>query len=44
MAAWEHGGGFSVKAEVRIAAAERDGLERLLSYCARLSLCTRAAA
>ncbi len=32
---WEHGGGFSVDAEVRIEAHERDGLERLLRYCAR---------
>ena len=35
MAAWEHGGGFSVDAKVRIEAHERDGLERLLRYCAR---------
>ncbi len=35
MAEWEHGGGFSVDAEVRIEAHERDGLERLLRYCAR---------
>ncbi len=35
MAAWEHGGGFSVDAEVRIEAFDRDGLERLLRYCAR---------
>ena len=35
MAAWEHGGGFSVAAAVRIEAHERDGLERLLRYCAR---------
>ena len=35
MAAWEHGGGFSVDAEVRIEAQERDALERLLRYCAR---------
>ena len=34
MAEWEHGGGFSVDAEVRIEAHERDGLERLLRYCA----------
>ena len=27
MAEWEHGGGFSVDAEVRIEAHERDGLE-----------------
>ena len=35
MAAWEHGGGFSVDAKVRIEAHERDGLERLPRYCAR---------
>ena len=35
MAEWEHGGGFSVDAEVRIEAHEREGLERLLRYCAR---------
>jgi hypothetical protein len=35
MAAWDHGGGFSVGAEVRIEAHERDGLERLLRYCPR---------
>jgi hypothetical protein len=35
MAAWEHGGGFSVDAGVRIEAADRAGLERLLRYCAR---------
>jgi len=35
MANWEHGGGFSVDAQVRIEAHERDGLERLLRYCAR---------
>ncbi len=35
MAAWEHDGGFSVDAEVRIEAHGRDGLERLLRYCAR---------
>ena len=35
MAEWEHGGGFSVDAQVRIEAHERDGLERLLRYCAR---------
>ena len=28
---------FSVDAEVRIEAHERDGLERLLHYCARLA-------
>ena len=35
MAEWEHGGGFPVDAKVRIKAHERDGLERLLRYCAR---------
>lgn len=35
MAAWKHGGGFSVDASVRIEAADRAGLERLLRYCAR---------
>jgi len=35
MAKWEHGGGFSVDAKVHIEAHERDGLERLLRYCAR---------
>jgi hypothetical protein len=35
MAEWEHGGGFSVDAQVRIEAHERGGLERLLRYCAR---------
>jgi hypothetical protein len=32
MAQWEHGGGFSVDASVRIAAADRAGRERLLRY------------
>jgi hypothetical protein len=32
---WSHGGGFSVDASVRIAAADRRGRERLLRYCAR---------
>ncbi len=31
----QHGGGFSVDASVRIAAADRAGRERLLRYCAR---------
>lgn len=31
----QHGGGFSVDAGVRIEAADRAGLERLLRYCAR---------
>jgi hypothetical protein len=35
MAQWEHGGGFSVDASVRIEAADRAGRERLLRYCAR---------
>ena len=30
MAAWEHGGGFSLDASVRIEAPDRAGLERLL--------------
>jgi len=37
MAAYAHGGGFSVDAEVRIEAPDRAGLERLLRYCARPS-------
>ncbi len=35
MAQWQHGGGFSVAASVRIEAADRAGRERLLRYCAR---------
>ena len=35
MAGWDHGGGFSVDASVRIEGADRSGLERLLRYCAR---------
>ena len=35
MAAWDHGGGFSVDASVGIAADDRPALERLLRYCAR---------
>jgi hypothetical protein len=35
MASWEHGGGFSLDAGVRIEAADRQGLERLLRYWAR---------
>jgi hypothetical protein len=35
MASWEHGGGFSLDAGVRIEAEDRSGLERLLRYCAR---------
>lgn len=35
MAEWAHEGGFSVDAQVLIAAHDRAGLERLLRYCAR---------
>jgi Putative transposase len=35
MAQWEHSGGFSVDASVRIEPAHRAGRERLLRYCAR---------
>ncbi|MFO1403214.1 MAG: transposase [Azonexus sp.] len=35
MCACEHGGGFSLDAGVRIEANDRQGLERLLRYCAR---------
>jgi hypothetical protein len=35
MASWEHGGGFSLDASVRIEGADRPGLEGLLRYCAR---------
>jgi Putative transposase len=35
MQAYTHGGGFSVDASVRIAQHDRQGLERLLRYCAR---------
>ena len=35
MGAWEHAGGFSVDASVRVEANDRQGLERLLRYCAR---------
>lgn len=35
MRQWEHGGGFSLDAVVRIEATDRKGLERLLRYCAR---------
>ncbi len=35
MRAWVHDGGFSVDGSVRIEAADRIGLERLLRYCAR---------
>jgi hypothetical protein len=35
MLAWDHGGGFSVDATVRVEANDRQGLECLLRYCAR---------
>jgi Putative transposase/Transposase zinc-binding domain len=35
MQSYPHGGGFSVDASVRIAQHDRQGLERLLRYCAR---------
>jgi hypothetical protein len=35
MARWDHGGGFSLDASVRISGNDRQGLERLLRYCAR---------
>lgn len=35
MAGWEHSGEFSVDTAVRIAGADRAGLERLLRYCVR---------
>jgi hypothetical protein len=35
MVAWDHSGGFSLDASVRIEAEDRPGLERLLRYCAR---------
>jgi len=35
MLAWDHGGGFSLDASVRIEAHDRSGLERLIRYCAR---------
>ncbi|MBM4201290.1 MAG: IS91 family transposase [Gammaproteobacteria bacterium] len=35
MLGWDHGGGFSVDAAVRVPAWDRAGLERLLRYCAR---------
>jgi len=34
MGAWEHAGGFSVDASVRVEAQHRECLERLLRYCA----------
>jgi hypothetical protein len=35
MGEWDHNGGFSLDASVRIEASDRAGLERLLRYCAR---------
>jgi len=35
MLTWDHGGGFSLDASVRIEAPDRNGLERLIRYCAR---------
>ncbi|MQM39185.1 hypothetical protein KBTX_03207 [wastewater metagenome] len=35
MEQWDHGGGFSLEASIRIGAHNRSGLERLLRYCAR---------
>ncbi len=35
MLGWDHGGGFSLDASVRIEATDRAGLERLIRYCTR---------
>jgi hypothetical protein len=35
MLSWDHGGGFSLDASVRIEATDRHGLEHLIRYCAR---------
>ena len=35
MLQWEHNGGFSIDASVRIESWDRNGLEQLLRYCAR---------
>jgi Putative transposase len=35
MGGWDHGGGFSLDASVRIDGSDRAGRERLLRYCAR---------
>ena len=35
MLGWEHGGGFSLDGSVHIEATDREGLERLIRYCAR---------
>ncbi|MBL8396612.1 MAG: hypothetical protein JNL84_00495 [Candidatus Accumulibacter sp.] len=37
MAKWDHGGGFSLDAGVRLNRADRSGLELRRRYCARLS-------
>jgi hypothetical protein len=37
MLAWRDSGGFSVDASVRLAARDRQGVERLARYCARPS-------
>jgi hypothetical protein len=37
LARWDHGGGFSLHAAVRLEAADRAGLERLLRYCATMA-------
>jgi hypothetical protein len=37
MAGWDHGGGFSLDASVRVEGQDRAALERLLRYCARPS-------
>ncbi len=42
MAGWDHGGGFSVDASVRIEGTDRPGLERLLRYDQRKSPCGTA--
>jgi hypothetical protein len=35
MLSWDHGGGFSLDGSVRLEATDREGLERLIRYCAR---------
>ena len=35
MASWDHGGGFSLVASIRVEGPDHAGLERLLRYCAR---------
>ncbi|MES9858873.1 MAG: hypothetical protein ABW166_20085 [Sedimenticola sp.] len=34
MQTWQNGGGFSLNAEVRVEATDRQWLERLFRYCA----------